>query len=96
MSMDKYPSIFSRQMDAIAYMLAEPVRYTVLIVINTLQQTRELGTVVKFTGNIYIYIYLTIIPRARVGYEVIESQLTIPHFQNYSPFFKTARVAKKI
>ena len=77
MSMDKYPSIFSRQMEAIAYMLAEPLHYTVLIVINTLQQTRELGTVVMIDSPaiyIYIYIYLTIIPRAPVGYEVIESQ----------------------
>ena len=54
MSKDKYPSIFSPQMEAIMF--------------NILQIFFATRAVLKI-GE-----YLTIIPRARVGYEVIDSQ----------------------
>ena len=52
MSVDKYPSIFSPQMETIVF-----------IILQIFYATRA---VLKIGG------YLTIIPRARVGYEVIK------------------------
>ena len=55
MSKDKYPNIFSPQMEAIVF-----------IILQIFFATRA---ALKIGG------YLTIIPRARVGYEMIDSQL---------------------
>ena len=54
MSKDKYPSIFSRQMEAIVF-----------IILQIFYATRAVLKIGE---------YLTIIPRARVGYEMIDSQ----------------------
>ena len=54
MSKDKYPAIFSRQMEAIVF-----------IILQIFFATRA---VLEIGQN------LTIIPRARVGYEMIDSQ----------------------
>ena len=54
MSKDKFPNIFSRQMEAIAF-----------IILQIFFATRAVLKIGE---------YLAIIPRARVGYEVIDSQ----------------------
>ena len=59
MSADKYPSIFSRQMEAIVYIFPPQMEAIVFIILQIFFATRA---VLKIGG------YLTIRPEARKGY----------------------------
>ena len=71
MSKDKYPSIFSPQMEAIVFI--------VLQISFAMRAVSKIGE------------YLTIIPWARVGYEMIDSQLGATRLVGYNHLISNKR-----